>query len=110
VRTSALGEAALADSPLTLPRLGLLESVSARPGITIAEIARRAPQTQQALSQIAARLDKLGFIERRPAGGGAASACTSPPPARAPGRRRTRSSRHSRPSWRARSARRGTGA
>lgn len=64
-RTSALGEAALAGSPLTLAGLGLLENVNARPGITIAEISRRAPQTQQALSQVSARLEKLGFIERR---------------------------------------------
>jgi DNA-binding MarR family transcriptional regulator len=65
VRTSMLGEAALADSPLSLSGLGLLENINARPGTTIAEITRRAPQTQQTLSQIAARLDKLGFIERR---------------------------------------------
>jgi DNA-binding MarR family transcriptional regulator len=65
VRTSMLGESALTDSPLTLAGLGLLENVNARPGITIAGIARRAPQTQQALSQIAARLEKLGYIERR---------------------------------------------
>lgn len=65
VRTSMLGEAALAGSPLTLAGLGVLENINAKPGITIAEIARRAPQTQQALSQIAARLEKLGFIERR---------------------------------------------
>jgi hypothetical protein len=49
-----LGEAALADSPVTLSGLGLPENVNARLGITIAEIARRAPQTQQALSQITA--------------------------------------------------------
>lgn len=65
VRTSALAENALADSLLTLPGLGMLENINARPGITIAEISRRAPQTQQALSQIAARLEKLGYIERR---------------------------------------------
>ena len=65
VRTSLLGEAALGDSPLSFSGLGLLENVSAHPGIAIAEISRRAPQTQQALSQIAARLEKLGFIERR---------------------------------------------
>lgn len=65
VRTSMLGEGALADSPLTLAGLGLLENVNARPGITIAEISRRAPQTQQALSQVATRLEKLGFLERR---------------------------------------------
>ncbi len=70
VRTSSLGEAALAGTPLTLAGLGLLENVGARPGITIAEIARRAPQTQQALSQIAARLDRLGYLERRLAEGG----------------------------------------
>jgi DNA-binding MarR family transcriptional regulator len=64
-RTSTLGEAALADSPLTLAGLGLLENVNSRPGTTLAEISRRAPQTQQALSQVAARLEKLGFIERR---------------------------------------------
>ena len=68
-RTSLLGEAALGDSPLSLSGLGLLENVSAHPGIAIAEISRRAPQTQQALSQIAARLEKLGFIERRVVGG-----------------------------------------
>jgi DNA-binding MarR family transcriptional regulator len=65
VRASALGEAALGDSPLTLAGLGVLENVHTRPGTTIAEIARRSPQSQQALSQIAARLEKLGFIERR---------------------------------------------
>lgn len=69
VRTSLLGEAALGDSPLSFSGLGLLENVSAHPGIAIAEISRRAPQTQQALSQIAARLEKLGFIERRVVGG-----------------------------------------
>lgn len=65
VRTSMLGEAALAESPLTLAGLGVLENINAEPGITIAEIARRAPQTQQALSQVVARLEKLGLVERR---------------------------------------------
>lgn len=65
VRTSMLGEGALADTPVSLAGLGLLENVASRPGTTIAEIARRAPQTQQALSQIVARLEKLGLVERR---------------------------------------------
>lgn len=69
VRTSVLGEAALAGTPLTLAGLGLLENVAAQPGVTIAEISRRAPQTQQALSQIVARLEKLGLVERRLARG-----------------------------------------
>lgn len=65
VRTSAQGEAALSGTPLTLAGLGMLENINANPGITIAQIARTAPQTQQALSQISARLERLGFIERR---------------------------------------------
>src|SRR5918995_7511065 len=69
-RTSLLGEAALGDSPLSFSGLGLLENVSAHPGIAIAEISRRAPHTQQTLSQLAARVGKLGFIERRVVGGG----------------------------------------
>ncbi len=79
VRTSALGEAALAGTPLTLAGLGMLENINARPGITIAEISRRAPQTQQALSQIAARLEKLGYVERRLAGRGRGVALHLPP-------------------------------
>jgi DNA-binding MarR family transcriptional regulator len=64
-RTSALGEAALTATPLTLPSIGLLDQVATQPGITIAEIARRSPKSQQAISQVAARLEKLGFLERR---------------------------------------------
>jgi DNA-binding MarR family transcriptional regulator len=60
-----LGEAALVGSPLTLAGLGVLENVNAQPGVTVAEMTRRAPQTQQALSQIAARLQKMGLIERK---------------------------------------------
>ncbi len=65
VRTSAQAEVALSGSPLTLAGLGMLENITANPGITIAQIARTAPQTQQALSQISARLERLGLIERR---------------------------------------------
>jgi DNA-binding MarR family transcriptional regulator len=72
-RTAALGEAALADTPLTLPSVGLLDQVATQPGITIAEIARRMPKTQQAISQVAARLERLGFIERRVASGRSAA-------------------------------------
>lgn len=68
-RTSALGEAALAATPLTFPSLGVLDQITSQPGITIAEIARRLPTSQQATSQVAARLEKLGFIERRVASG-----------------------------------------
>jgi DNA-binding MarR family transcriptional regulator len=64
-RTQALGEAALAGTPLTLSGLGVLDWIAEHPGITIAEITRRSPTTQQAISQIVARLEKLGFIGRQ---------------------------------------------
>jgi DNA-binding MarR family transcriptional regulator len=62
---SLLGEAELADTPLTLPSLGLLDIIGAFPGITVAEISRRLPTTQQSISQTVARLEKLGYVERR---------------------------------------------
>jgi DNA-binding MarR family transcriptional regulator len=60
-----MGEAALAGTPLTLPSSGMLTAVLAEPGITIAEMSRRMPKSQQAISQVAARLEKLGMLERR---------------------------------------------
>jgi DNA-binding MarR family transcriptional regulator len=60
-----MGEAALAQTPLTLPSSGMLIKVVAEPGITVAEVARRIPKTQQAISQVVARLEKLGLLERR---------------------------------------------
>ncbi len=60
-----IGERALADTPLTLASSGLLTTVLGEPGITVAEVSRRIPKTQQAISQVAARLEKLGLIERR---------------------------------------------
>ena len=60
-----MGEAALAETPLTLPSSGMLERILEEPGITVAEMSRRLPKSQQAISQVAARLEKLGFLERR---------------------------------------------
>lgn len=60
-----MGETALADTPLTLPSGGMLATVLSEPGITVAEMSRRIPKTQQAISQLAARLEKLGYLERR---------------------------------------------
>ncbi|MBV9803431.1 MAG: winged helix-turn-helix transcriptional regulator [Solirubrobacterales bacterium] len=60
-----MGEAALAGTPLTLASSGMLAAVLAEPGITVAEMSRRIPKTQQAISQVAARLEKLGLLERR---------------------------------------------
>jgi DNA-binding MarR family transcriptional regulator len=67
--TTALSETALADSPLSHSGIGILNTVAAEPGITVAEIARRSPKTPQAVSQVTARLEKLGLLERRVAEG-----------------------------------------
>ena len=64
-RVSLLGEAELRDTPLTLPALGLLDMVGVWPGSTVSELSRRTPTTQQAVSQVVARLEKLGYVERR---------------------------------------------
>ncbi len=60
-----MGEAELADTPLSLPSNGLLVRVMDEPGVTISEIARRIPKSQQAISQVVSRLEKLGLVERR---------------------------------------------
>jgi DNA-binding MarR family transcriptional regulator len=60
-----LGEAELADLPITTASSGMLVTVYAEPGITVAEMARRTPRSQQAISQVVARLEKLGLVERR---------------------------------------------
>lgn len=60
-----LGEAALAGLPVTTATSGTLMAIYGEPGVTIAELTRRKPRTQQAISQNVARLEKLGLIERR---------------------------------------------
>jgi DNA-binding MarR family transcriptional regulator len=57
------------DVPLSSSTIGLLDAIASQPGTTIATIARHSPKTPQAVSQVVARLDKLGLIERRLAGG-----------------------------------------
>ena len=63
--THLMGEAALADSPLTVAASSMLIIVFDEPGMTVAEISRRIPKTQQTISSVVARLEKLGLIERR---------------------------------------------
>jgi DNA-binding MarR family transcriptional regulator len=60
-----LGEAELRGIPLTLPALGVLDMVGTRPGSTVSELSRQTATTQQAVSQVVARLQKLGYLERR---------------------------------------------
>jgi len=64
-RVSLLGEAALARTPLTSRMAGTLEAVDANPGTSIAEISRKVPVSPQAVSQVAERLEGLGYLERR---------------------------------------------
>jgi DNA-binding MarR family transcriptional regulator len=60
-----MGEAALADTPLSLLSSRMLAVVLEEPGITVAELSRRIPKTQQAISHVATQLTDLGLIERR---------------------------------------------
>jgi DNA-binding MarR family transcriptional regulator len=63
--THLMGEEALAGTPLTVASSSMLIAVLEEPGMTVAEISRRIPKTQQTISQLVARLEKLGLIERR---------------------------------------------
>src|ERR1700684_169069 len=64
-RAGMIGEAEMAGTPLTLPSRGMLQLIGVEPGITISEIARRTPTSQQGVSQVISRLQKLGYVERR---------------------------------------------
>jgi DNA-binding MarR family transcriptional regulator len=66
-RNSLLGEAALSRTPCTPSAAGMLDTILADPGISIAEISRRTPTSPQAVSQLVNRLEGLGFVERRTA-------------------------------------------
>jgi len=63
--THLMGEEAFADTSLTVASGSMLIAVLERPGLTVTEFSRRIPKTQQTLSQVVARLEKLGLIERR---------------------------------------------
>lgn len=64
-RVVLLAEPLLADLQLSLASVGALERIAAEPGITASELARQAFKTQQAVSQVTSRLERLGYIERR---------------------------------------------
>ena len=64
-RASPLREVGLAGTSLNLASLGLLDAVTTWPGITVAELSRRTPKTPQAISQTVARVESLGYLERR---------------------------------------------
>jgi DNA-binding MarR family transcriptional regulator len=64
-RVSLLSEASLARTPCTPRSAGMLEAIASDPGTSFAEISRRLPVTPQAVAQVTARLEELGFVERR---------------------------------------------
>lgn len=64
-RVMLLAEPLLADIQLSLASMGALERIAAFPGITASELARQAFKTQQAVSQVTGRLERLGYVERR---------------------------------------------
>jgi DNA-binding MarR family transcriptional regulator len=72
-RATQLSDARLAEAethiPLSSSAVGLLDQIATEPGTTIATIARRSPKTPQAVSQVVARLEKHGLVERRLSGG-----------------------------------------
>lgn len=63
--THLMGEETFSGTPLTVASGSMLIAVMEQPGLTVAEFSRRIPKTQQTLSQVVARLEKLGLIERR---------------------------------------------
>ena len=64
-RVILLSEPLLDDIQLSLASMGALERIAAFPGITASELARQAFKTQQAVSQVTGRLERLGYVERR---------------------------------------------
>jgi DNA-binding MarR family transcriptional regulator len=57
--------ALLGDLPVTTASSGVLVTIYGSPGITITEMSRLKPRSQQAISHMVARLEKLGLVERR---------------------------------------------
>ncbi len=64
-RLTPIAEDVFEDAPLTLPLASALDMIGTWPGSTAAELSRRSPKTQQAFSQLVARLEKFGYVERR---------------------------------------------
>jgi DNA-binding MarR family transcriptional regulator len=65
VRWTALGETQLSGTQLSFPSIGVLGRISVLPGITASTLAREGFKTQQAISQVTGRLERLGYVERR---------------------------------------------
>lgn len=64
-RIQALGDVATAHTSLTRASIGILDLIATNPGVTIAGMTKFLPKTQQAFSQLVARLENLGLVERK---------------------------------------------
>jgi DNA-binding MarR family transcriptional regulator len=64
VRWTALAETQLSGTQLSFQSIGVLGRISVFPGITASSLAREGFKTQQALSQVTGRLERLGYVER----------------------------------------------
>ena len=64
-RWMAFSEPRLASTQLTFASAGALARIATSPGITASALARAAFKTQQAISQVTGRLERLGYVERR---------------------------------------------
>ncbi len=58
-------ESAVAELPLSKMGLGLLMRIADQPGVTVSKLARDGFATQQSVSQVVGRLERLGYVERR---------------------------------------------
>lgn len=65
MRWTAFAESQLSDTQLRPASTGVLGKIDVNPGITASELARGSFTTQQAVSQVTSRLERLGYIERR---------------------------------------------
>jgi DNA-binding MarR family transcriptional regulator len=63
--TRSISESAVAGLPLSKMGLGCLMRIADQPGITVTQLARDGFATQQSVSQVAGRLERLGYVERR---------------------------------------------
>lgn len=64
-RMSLLAEEQFDEAELTMATTGTLDLIGTWPGSTVADLSRRTPKTQQAISQLVAKLEKRGYVERR---------------------------------------------
>jgi DNA-binding MarR family transcriptional regulator len=64
ILVALMGDTALASTRLTVASADVLDRIVVSPGITGTAISRVTRKSQQAISQVALRLQRLGFVEQ----------------------------------------------